>query len=242
MVSKRPLIGLNCRYEANEEYHVLDRLWMHVPYHQALMATGALPVVIPTIDDRSLLSEYLQMLDGFVFTGGRDVPAAAYGRAKHPQTKEVHPRRFACDKLLAELVLQRDMPVLAICLGQQLINVAYGGTLIQHIETGIQHTQVRPGQDSLHPIAIEEDSLLHRILGATALEVNSGHHQAVDKPAPGLRVLAQAHDGIIEAVQMTDKRFFIGVQWHPERLIERPEQRELFKAFVAAASQPHAFS
>jgi putative glutamine amidotransferase len=242
MAGNRPLIGLNCRYEADKEYHVLDRLWMLIPYYRALIEAGALPVVIPTIDDRSLLSEYLDALDGFVFTGGLDVPPAAYGQAKHPRTEDLHPKRFACDRLLAELVLQRDTPVLAICLGQQLINVAYGGTLIQHIETEIQHTQVKPAQDSFHPITVEEDSLLHRILGATELEVNSGHHQAVDKLAPGLRVLAQAPDGIIEAVQMTDKRFFLGVQWHPERLIERPEQRELFEAFVAAASEPHAFT
>jgi putative glutamine amidotransferase len=126
--------------------------------------------------------------------------------------------------------------VLAICMGQQLINVVYGGTLIQHIETEIQHTRVEPGLDRFHSVTVEEDSLLHRILGARELEVNSSHHQAVDRLAPGLRVLARAPDGIVEAVQMTDKRFFIGVQWHPERLMDRPEQQQLFEAFVAAAS------
>ena len=236
MASKRPLIGLDCRYERDPEHQVLDRLWMRVPYYHALIATGGLPVIIPAVEDRALLSQYLDTLDGFVFTGGLDVPPEAYGQAKYPETKECDPKRFACDKHLAELLLQRDMPVLAICMGLQLVNVAYGGTLIQHIETKIQHTHVRPGEDSLHLITIEEDSLLHRILGATELEVNSGHHQAVDKLAPGLRVLAQAPDGIIEAAQMTDRSFFLGVQWHPERLVDRPEQRELFKAFVAAAS------
>jgi putative glutamine amidotransferase len=242
MAGNRPLIGLDCTYETDENHKRGDQIRMYVHYYRALIEAGALPVVIPTVDHRSLLSEYLDALNGFVFTGGLDVPAAAYGQAKHPRTKELDPKRFACDRLLAELVLQRDTPVLAICLGQQLINVAYGGTLIQHIETEIQHTQVKPGQDSLHPVTVEEDSLLHRILGATELEVNSAHHQAVDKLAPGLRVLAQAPDGIIEAVQMTDRRFFLGVQWHPERLIERPEQRELFEAFVAAAFEPHAFT
>ncbi len=236
MVNRRPLIGLNCRYEADEDHERGDQIRMYVSYYQALIEAGALPVLIPTVDDRSLLSEYLDALDGFLFTGGKDVPPAAYGQERDPRTEELHPKRFSCDRLLAELVLGRDMPVLAICLGQQLINVAYGGTLIQHIEIETQHTAIKPGQDSFHRISIEEDSLLHRILGATELEVNSGHHQAVDKPAPGLRVLARAPDGIIEAVQMTDKRFFIGVQWHPERLQHRPEQRELFKALVATAS------
>jgi putative glutamine amidotransferase len=239
-VRKRPLVGLNCRYEADEEHKGGGQIRMYASYYQPLIEAGALPLVIPTVDDRALLSEFLGILDGFVFTGGLDVPAAAYGQKKHPETTELHPRRFACDKLLAELLLERQLPVLAICLGLQLINVAYGGTLIQHIETDIQHTHVKAGHDSFHPITVEEDSLLHRLLGANQLEVNSSHHQAVGKLGAGLRVLAQAPDGIVEAIQMTDRRFFIGVQWHPERIVERPEQRELFKAFVAAASQPRA--
>jgi putative glutamine amidotransferase len=238
MVGARPLIGLDCRYESDEEYPALDRLSMRVPYYQALIAVGALPVVIPVVDDRCLLAQYLEILDGFVFTGGRDVSPEAYGQSRHPETKECDPKRFACDRALAELLLDGDTPVLAICLGMQLINVVYGGTLIQHIETDIQHTVVRPGQDSFHLITIEEGSSLHRILGATAVEVNSGHHQAVYELAPGLRPLASAPDGIIEAIQMTDRTFFLGVQWHPERIVERSEQLELFKAFVAAASQP----
>ena len=236
MTRERPLIGLDCRYESDEVCAALDRLSMRVPYYQALIAAGALPVVIPVVDDRSLLAQYLDILDGFVFTGGRDVPPEAYGQRPHPETKPSHPKRFACDKLLAELLLQRGIPVLAICLGMQLINVVYGETLIQHIETDIQHTGVRPGQDSFHPVTIEEDSLLHRILGATEVEVNSGHHQAVHKLAPGLRLLARAPDGIVEAVEMTDRPFFLGVQWHPERITDRPKQRDLFKAFVSATT------
>jgi putative glutamine amidotransferase len=240
MTSKKPLVGLNCRYETDQEHSGGSQIRMYAFYYQALIQAGALPLVVPTVEDRSLISEYLDILDGFVFTGGLDVPAAAYGENKHPQTNELHPRKFACDKLLAELLLEREMPVLAICLGLQLVNVAYGGTLIQHIETDIQHTHFVPGHDSFHAITVEEDSLLHRLLGASQLEVNSSHHQAVDKLGAGLRVLAQAPDGIVEAVQMTDRRFFIGVQWHPERILEIPDQRELFNAFVAAASEPYA--
>jgi putative glutamine amidotransferase len=232
----RPLIGLDCRYESDEDFPVLDRLSMRVPYCQALIAAGALPVVIPVVDDRSLLAQYLDILDGFVFTGGLDVPPDAYGQSRHPETKECDPKRFACGQLLAGLVRQRGIPVLAICLGMQLTNVAYGGTLIQHIETDVRHTVVRPGQDSFHAISVEEGSLLHRILGTARLEVNSGHHQAVDRLAPGLRGLARAPDAIVEAVEMTDRPFFLGVQWHPERIADRPEQRELFKAFVSAAA------
>jgi putative glutamine amidotransferase len=234
MSGERPLIGFNCRYERDAQYPVRDHIGHYVPYHRALLAAGALPVMVPVLDDRTLLSLYLDRLDGFLFTGGRDVPPLAYGQEPHAETQECDPRRFSCDRLLAQLVLERAMPVLAICMGTQLLNVVYGGTLIQHLETSVRHTAIEPGNDSFHPIVLEVDNLLLEILGAAELEVNSSHHQAVDKPAPGLRVLARAPDGIVEAVQMTDRDFFLGVQWHPERIFERAEQRGLFEAFVSA--------
>jgi putative glutamine amidotransferase len=234
MPDERPLIGLNCRYESNAQYPARDHIGHYVPYHRALLAAGALPLLVPVVDDQATLSQYLDRLDGFVFTGGRDVPPEAYGQEPHPDTQECDPERFSCDKVLAQLVLKRPMPVLAICMGVQLLNVVYGGTLIQHIETDVRHSAKEPGNDSFHSVVLEEDSLLSQILGATRMEVNSAHHQAVDRLAPGLRVLARAPDGIVEAVQMTDRDFFLGVQWHPERILERPEQLRLFEAFVDA--------
>jgi putative glutamine amidotransferase len=230
----RPIIGLNARYERDPTHPFRDEIRVYAPYYQTLLAAGALPVVVPTVDDRSALGEYLDHLDGFVFTGGPDVPPQAYGQAKHPQTVECDPPRFACDRLLAELVRDRDIPVLAICLGMRLLNVAYGGTLIQHLETRVRHVGIDEGNDSFHSIVIEYESLLHHVLGSTELEVNSAHHQAVDRLAPGLRALARAADGIVEAVRKTDTDFFLGVQWHPERITERAEQRALFEAFVEA--------
>ena len=234
MARTPPLIGLNCDYQSNTTHPVRDQIGLYTPYYQALLSAGALPVVVPIVDDPAALTEYLNRLDGFLFTGGEDIPPQAYGQQKHPATVEVHPRRFANDRLLAELVLQREIPVLAICMGLQLVNVVYGGSLIQDIQTDIEHTPVDEGNDSYHSIVLEEESLLHDILGATEIEVNSAHHQAVAKLAPGLRVLARAPDGIVEAVQLTDREFFLGVQWHPERIVDRPEQLRLFEAFVSA--------
>jgi len=234
MPSERPLIGLNCRYQSHAQYPARDQIGHYVPYHRALLAAGALPVLLPVVEDRATLSQYLDRLDGLVFTGGLDVPPDSYGQPKHPRTEECHPSRWANDRLLAQLVLERPMPVLAICMGVHLLNVVYGGTLIQHLETEVQHAPKDPGNDSLHSIVLEEDSRLFQILGATEVEVNSAHHQAVGKLAPGLRVVARAADGIVEAVEMTDRAFFLGVQWHPERIFERPEQRRLFEAFVNA--------
>jgi putative glutamine amidotransferase len=234
MPDGRPLIGLNSRYESHVQHPVRDQIRVYTPYYQALLASGALPVVIPPSEDRSVLSEYLDRLDAFVFTGGLDVPPHEYGQPRHPRTQECDPHRFASDRLLAELVREREMPVLAICFGMQLINAVYGGTLIQHIENDVQHEAKDQGNDSFHTIAIDEDSLLHRIVGTSEVEVNSSHHQAVHQVAPGLRVVARAPDDIVEAIEMTDKAFFVGVQWHPERIFERPEQERLFKAFVNA--------
>ncbi|HUW95163.1 MAG TPA: gamma-glutamyl-gamma-aminobutyrate hydrolase family protein [Anaerolineae bacterium] len=234
MAHARPIIGLNARYERHATYSVRDQIGIYVPYYQALLAAGALPIVIPNVDDRTTLGEYLDRLDGFLFTGGPDVPPQAYGQPKHPQTVECDPKRFACDRLLAELVRERGIPVLAICLGMQLLNVAYGGTLIQHLETSVRHAAIDEGNDSFHSIVLEEDSLLHHVLGSTELEVNSAHHQAVDRLAPRLRVLTRASDGIVEAVQKTDRGFFLGVQWHPERILDRAQQRAIFAAFVEA--------
>jgi len=234
MARTPPLIGLNCGYQSDARYPVRDQIGLYTPYYQALLSAGALPVVVPIVDDRTALTEYLNRLDGFLFTGGEDIPPRAYGQEKHPRTQECHPRRFANDRLLAELVLQREIPVLAICMGMQLVNVVYGGSLLQEIQTDIQHTPIDEGNDRYHSIVIEEENLLHHIVGATEIEVNSAHHQAVAKLAPGLRVLARAPDGIVEAVQMTDREFFLGVQWHPERILDRPEQLRLFEAFVSA--------
>jgi putative glutamine amidotransferase len=234
MPGQRPLIGLTCRYQSDAQNPARDLIGHYVPYHRALLAAGALPVLLPVVEDRATLSQYLDRLNGLVFTGGLDVPPESYGQPKHPQTQECHPSRWANDRLLAELVLERPMPVLAICMGVQLLNVVYGGTLIQHLETKVQHAPQAPGNDSLHSIVLEKDSLLYQILGRTELEVNSAHHQAVAKLAPGLRVVARAADGTVEAVEMTDKAFFLGVQWHPERIFERAEQRRLFEIFVSA--------
>jgi putative glutamine amidotransferase len=238
MTHDRPLIGLTCRYQSHDRYPARDQIGHYVPYHRSFLAAGALPVLLPVVEDRSTLSRYLDRLDGLVFTGGLDVPPHSYGEPKHPRTEECHPSRWANDRLLAQLVLEQPVPVLAICMGVQLLNVVYGGTLIQHLETEIQHAAKDPGNDSRHSIVLERDSRLFQILGATEIEVNSAHHQAVDKLAPGLRAVAKALDGTVEAVEMTDRAFFLGVQWHPERILERPEQRRLFEAFVSACRSP----
>jgi putative glutamine amidotransferase len=189
-------------------------------------------------------------LDALVLTGGIDVDPASYGAAeRHPKVKETSWERDAMELAYLEHALRRDIPVLAICRGHQLLNVGFGGTLLQHIESGEHRAAVRaPGYPSRwHSVRITEDSRLAAALGASDLEINSRHHQAVRGAslAPGLRPVAFAadHGGeLVEGAESEQHRWVVGVQWHPERLEEHkpafaPLMRRLFAAFVREAAR-----
>lgn len=190
-----------------------------IPYRQALVAAGIEPVENVTT---------LAGLDGLVLTGGADVDPAFYGAARHPQTGEPDHDRDSLDSALLREALDRDLPVLAICRGLQLLNAALGGTLVQHIE-GHRY----PGQQEVHSITIESQSRLKSILEADDYVVNSRHHQSVDQVASGLVVVARAPDQVIEALELPGKLFVLAVQWHPEDRPTGPDAK-LFKAFRAA--------
>lgn len=193
-------------------------------YIKAILDQGAIPVIIPADEDCSSIGSYVGMVDGLLIPGGEDVSPLQYGEEPHPSvtlTKSVK------DVFEAELILQmhqKGKPVLGICRGMQIINVAFGGTLIQDIpsEMGehIEHKQAMGiRSEATHTVKIAENSLLYPILGKQA-RVNSYHHQAIKAPASGFRVTAQAQDGIIEALESNDGKVF-AVQWHPECLYER---------------------
>ncbi|MBN1484301.1 MAG: gamma-glutamyl-gamma-aminobutyrate hydrolase family protein [Chloroflexia bacterium] len=241
-----PLIGLNSDVRGvgpqNREGAVL--LW---PYVQAVTAAGAVPLILPPLEERTALERALDVLDGLVLTGGRDLPPDWYGQKSRPQTRLADSRRLRGDRLLAELALERELPLLGICLGCQLLNVVMGGDLIQDIpsqvEGALQHdpsqlppTAEGPAIQTWHSARIEGASRLAGLLGRDELEVNSSHHQAIGRLAPGLRAVAWAPDGIIEAAEAPGERFLLLLQWHPERIADRPDQRALFAALAAAAS------
>lgn len=184
-------------------------------------------------------------IDGLVLTGGVDIDPAQYGAAPHPKTNRPRPERDAFERRLLEAAIARDLPVLAICRGHQLLNVAAGGALLQHIEDGSHRADYRAHPDGVsrtHPVAL--DGRLAGIFRTEALVVNSRHHQAVtlETLAPRLRALAISPDGLVEAVEWPGCRWVIGVQWHPER--QEPAiqgfaeaSRLLFAAFVDAAGR-----
>lgn len=211
-------------------------------YLNALCRAGALPVLLPLTDDPALLREIVDRVDGLVLSGGADVDPAFYGQETQPFCGDISPRRDAMELALCRMALEKDLPILAICRGEQVLNCVQGGTLYQDLAaqcpSPIHHPCHDRPREEVHTVTVEADSLLGRITGMGTLGVNSRHHQAVDRLGDGLRVIARAQDGVIEGVEMPEKRFVLGVQWHPESLSEhRAEAQKLFNAFVEACDR-----
>jgi putative glutamine amidotransferase len=207
-------------------------LRLRTTYARAVEASGGLPVLIPPFEDSEALYELLGRLDAIVFPGGLDVDPAEYGELRHPRT-EVNSELDHLELAVARWAAASQVPTLGICRGQQLVNVALGGSLIQHIE---EHTQPGRRSDLHHAIDVAGDSRLAEILGATRIEVNSHHHQAVQRLGSGLTAVAWAPDGTIEGLESRSHPWLMAVQFHPEDLVgfHAPSQR-LFGALVEAA-------
>lgn len=243
-MSARPVIGLTLDHETPRDppprggpvqpYYALRE-----NYCAAVARAGGLSLLLP--HDVEHADAYVGWLDGLVVTGGDfDVDPAHFGDAsRHPRvtTKD---RRTAFELALTRAALARDLPVLGICGGQQLLHVVLGGRLIQHIPDevpgALAHEQPNPRNEPGHPVEIVPGTLLHRICGCEVMQVNSAHHQAAQEPPDGVVVNARAPDGVIEGIEAPAYRFCLGVQWHPEYRVA-PGDDAIFEAFVAAASR-----
>ncbi len=232
-----PLIGLTLDWEAPGGYSALPWYALRENYCAAVAAAGGLPVLLPHEIDQA--ERYLDRLDGLIVTGGDfDVDPVHFGAtARHPKVS-TKARRTDFELAVTRGALDRDLPLLGICGGQQLLNVALGGTLIQHIPDevpdALAHEQPNPRDQAGHDVQVTANSLLHRICGAGRLAVNSAHHQAVASPGDGVRVNAVAPDGVIEGIEAPDRRFCLGVQWHPEYAVSAGDPA-IFAALIAAA-------
>jgi putative glutamine amidotransferase len=208
-------------------------------YLESVKLAGGRPIVLRNDQDPQAV---LHEVDGVLLTGGLDVDPSLYKQAKHPTT-EIAPDRDKFEIPLSQEAVKRNIPVLAICRGVQVLNVAEGGTLTQDIptelETPLNHAVNQPKTDHTHAIAVTPGSTLANALGAGTspgtCTVNSRHHQALDHVAPGFIVSATSPDGIVEAIEKPDASFVVGVQWHPENFWRTGEFKGLFDAFVAAA-------
>ncbi len=232
-----PMIGVTLDSEPAGGWSRYPWYALRANYAEALAAAGALPMALPHLP--ALADAMLDRIDGLVVTGGAfDVDPALYGVVERHGTVSLKQARTEAELALLRGALARDMPVLGICGGQQLLAVALGGTLIQHIPDALPealaHEQPNPRHEAGHAVRVLPGTRLARITGAVSMQVNSSHHQAVADPGRAA-VDATAPDGVIEGIELAEARFCIGVQWHPEFLID-PGDHALFAAFVAACA------
>ena len=214
-------------------------LALGVTYLDAVAAAGGIPVILAPLPARRL-EAIIERLDGVCLSGGPDIEPATYGADAHAELGPTEPEVDLFELGLVRAARRRGLPVLAICRGMQVLNVARGGTLVQHLpdlSTEVQHRQTAPASQPTHSVALAAESRLARIADAERIDVNSFHHQAIDRLGAGLEPVAWSHDGVIEAVEAAGDLFTVGVQWHAECLTERPEQSALFTALVDAAEQ-----
>lgn len=229
---KRPLIGINGKLvtDGGDSYFKLDR-----NYIRAVEGAGGMPVLLPFFAKAAEAREFLSRLDGLVLTGGPDVNPVRWGGARHPKAELMHADRETSDFHILQEVLRRDLPALCICAAHQELNVAMGGSLDQHIYD--RKDVKRHSGGATHTVELAGKSRTREILGTARPKVNSWHHQAIRVVAKGLVVTALSPDGVIEGVEAPGRRFLIGVQWHPERMLEERRQRALFEALVVEAGR-----
>jgi putative glutamine amidotransferase len=243
----KPLIGITTSELRPGELATLRRhgepphaeMALGITYVRAIEAAGGVPVVMPPLAPADVPA-LVGRLDGVLLSGGPDLAPGAYHAPPHPELGATEPGLDAFEYAVVREALRRELPILGVCRGAQALNVTRGGTLHQHLPDvageEIVHRQTLDGRRPTHSVTVLEGTLLARLLGTSRLEVNSFHHQAVDRLGEGLRVAARAPDGTIEAIEDPDRPFVLAVQWHAETLVERAPHRALFDELVSVAS------
>lgn len=232
----RPLVGITT-YVTPARFGAWDEETALVPvsYVQAVERAGGRPLLVPPSEHG--VEETLDAVDGLIFSGGSDLDPELYGQDPHPETSGVVEERDRAELALLSAALERDLPVLAICRGSQVLNVALGGDLVQHLPDLVGHEEHKhtPGVFADHDVSLESGTRLGDLLGASA-PVKSHHHQGFGRLGSGLRAAAYAEDGAVEAVEDPTRRFALGVLWHPEA----GEDLKLFEALVAESARYRA--
>ena len=233
---KKPLIALTLDYETSKGYSNYPWYAIRENYFTSIEESGGIGVGIP--HNMKDIVSLLHKIDGLVITGGNfDIDPNIFGESSVHKTVKLKENRTNFELLAAEIMLKQNKPVLGICGGEQLINVLYKGSLIQHIpdeiKNSIEHEQKNPRNEAGHSVTIQENTKLYSIISKQNIMVNSAHHQAIKVPGKGLIVNALSNDGVIEGIEDPKKSFCIGVQWHPEFFIQGSDNK-LLKAFINA--------
>lgn len=239
---RKPFIGLTSSIMTRPELG-----WKYcaayLPNVKAIERAGGLPVIIPSVVDRETLRALYEHVDAVLIPGGGDIDPDYYQAEKHPETGQIDRLRDETELTITRWAIEDDRPLFGICRGHQVVNVALGGTLIQDIPSQLS-SELRHDQPAgveratiAHEVMIDPGSRLAQIIGKTATRVNSFHHQSADKPGKSVCFTAQAADGVVEALEIPDRRFALSVQWHPEDMVDDDAARALFDAFVGAARE-----
>lgn len=226
----RPLIGITSVYSANNKS---GKTSVNFAYIKAITETGGVPLVLPTISEDQIMQRYVDQLDGLVLVGGADIPPSAYGQKPHETVKVMPNQRYNFDRKMISLWLADGKPLLGVCLGMQFTNVVSGGSLIQDIPSQVG-TRVK--HRGYHQVKIDPKSSLAKILGSDRAYVYSNHHQAVKDLGKNLKIIARSEDGVAEAMERTDGKFGLFVQWHPEATDNPDHRKAIYGALVRACA------
>ena len=238
-MNTRPLIGLTMDAEEPGEYSKFPWYALRRNYCGSVVNAGGVPLALA--NETALVDDYLDTIDGLIVTGGAfDVDPALFGASEVHEKVDLKPDRTEFEMAITKGALARNMPVLGICGGHQLLHVILGGKLIQHIpdviENALPHEQPNPRDEAGHSITVTEGTLLHSIVGNTEMHVNSAHHQAALDEPEGIVINARAEDGVIEGIEAPAYRFCLGVEWHPEFEIAQGDAK-ILKALVDASCE-----
>lgn len=236
MTDRKAIIGISSSYSGKENQ---EQVTINQNYLEAVRHAGGIPLILPVDASEEELELLVRMCDGMILTGGPDIDPRLYGETILNDSVTLAPTRDRGEKILCALAEARGIPLLGICRGVQYLNVYYGGDLYQDIptqlETEVAHRMAQPYRRTCHRCLLEAGSPIAQLLGTEEISVNSHHHQAVRKVAPGFEIMARCDDGVIEAIWKPDHKFLWGLQWHPEKIwdIDEPSAR-IFRAFIGA--------
>jgi putative glutamine amidotransferase len=241
MAHQRPLIGITCRSLSLDYTKLLGKV---IPcsgntdaYHEVLDTFGAIPVLLPPVSVETV-GPLLARLDGVLFTGGEDIDPQRYGMERHETVTVVDTRRDEFEFMLLSRARELDLPLLGVCRGCQLINVGFGGTLLQHVEGHRAHNDPEVLTRLTQKAVVHSGSQLASILNQDTIAINSIHHQAIERLGNGLRVAAVAEDGTVEAVELACRgQWVVGVQWHPELIPSEQSSQAIFSTFISEANK-----